>query len=206
VYSSIGGIVLLKYSAGYVEAMRTGRTFDETYPALLAEAEGDYPSDAARSSAYSARAMKILKKHPVLVARYLLHDLLATIGGAGMEMLPQALGLDTEVEVRQGVVASGTRALLKMYPALWPLQVGYMLFLTAVYLLFARGLWVLADSGRTLQWIFLFVTVLYLFGMASTNGYYRYRIPPMLFMAAGAAIALGRPEKKAAQLPTAITD
>lgn len=207
-YTSIGGVVLLKYSAGSVEALRTGKSFAETSAALLAEAEGDYPSDAARSSAYSARAVKIIKKYPGLTARYLLHDLLATVGGSGIEMLPQALGLNTEVKAQPGAIGSGTLALLRVYPALWALQAGYLVFLAAVYLLFARGVWVLARSGRLVPAAFLFAAVFYLFAMASTNGYYRYRIPPMLFLAAGAAIALGREGagQRPGHRPTTITD
>lgn len=194
-YSSIGGVILLKYSAGRVEALRTGKSFGETYPALLAAAEADYPSDAARSAAYARRALGIIKEHPVLTARYLLRDLLATVGGTGMEMLPQALGLP-QPQAQAGGLGSGTLALLRAYPALWPLQAGYMIFLAALYAAFALGLRALALAGKRSTAAFLLVSTLYLFAMASTNGYYRYRIPVMLFLAAGAAFSFARPEVK----------
>lgn len=195
-YSSIGGVILLKYSAGRVEALRTGKSFGETYPALLAAAEADYPNDAARSAAYSRRALEILKAHPVLTARYLLRDLLSTIGGTGMEMLPQALGMPAP-QSQPGGPGSGTLSLLRAYPALWPLQAGYMVFLGALYLAFALGVRTLALAGRRAAAAFLVISTLYLFAIASTNGYYRYRIPATLFLAAGAAFAIaGREIKK----------
>jgi len=195
-YSTIGGVVLLRYSAGRVEALRTGKDFQETSGALVAAADGDYPSDAARSAAYSARALEILKAHPFLTVRYLLRDLFSTVGGTGAEMLPQALGLPGPQEGAAGGVGSGTRALLRAYPALWPLQIGYLLFLAAVYFLFARGVRALKLSGRRGALAFLLICTLYLFAMASTNGYYRYRIPPMLFLAAGAALAFSGADRK----------
>lgn len=194
-YSSIGGVILLKYSAGRVEALRTGKSFGETYPALLAAAEGDYPSDAARSAAYARRALPIIKEHPVLTLRYLLRDFMSTVGGTGMEMLPQALALPAP-QAQAGGPGSGTLALLRAYPALWPLQAGYMIFLAVLYAAFALGLRALVQAGRRPAAAFLLVSVLYLFAMASTNGYYRYRIPATLFLAAGAAFAFARPEIK----------
>jgi hypothetical protein len=204
-YSSMGGFILLKYSGGSVEALRTGKSFGETSAALLAAADGDFPNDAVRANAYAARAKEIIKEHPVLTARYLLHDLLATAGGTGIEMLPQALGLRTDFPARPGAAGGGTRALLGAYPELWPLQAGYMLFLAALYFLFALGLRALWLAGRRRQAGFLLITVFYLFAMASTNGYYRYRIPAMVFLAAGAAAALGEPAKKTAAQPDKIS-
>ncbi len=188
-YSSIGGVTLLKYSAGSVEALLTGKSFAETSTALLAAADGNYPSDAARAAAYWKMAMPIIKAHPFLTARYILHDFAATAGGTGIEMLPQALGLK-EPGARGGF-GSGTLALLRAYPLLWALEAGYLAFLAGLYILFAAGLKRLWKDGGRLQAAFLFLSVFYLFGIASTNGYYRYRIPPLLFMSAGAAIALG---------------
>ncbi len=187
-YSSIGGVVLLKYSAGSVEALLTGKSFTETSSALLAAADGNYPNDAARAAAYWKMAMPIIEAHPFLTARYLLHDFAATAGGTGIEMIPQALGL--KEPAAHGGFGSGTLALLKAYPLLWVLEAGYLAFLAGLYFLFAVGLKRLWEEGGRLQAAFLFLSVFYLFGIASTNGYYRYRIPPLLFMAAGAAFGL----------------
>lgn len=190
-FSSIGGVVLLKYAAGSVESLRTGKSFSETWPSLVAEAEasapeGGFGNDSVRAAAYTAKALPILMEHPVLVVRYLLKGLAATAAGTGLEMLPQLLGMRHEFP-SDGGLGGGTAALLRAYPWLWGPQIVYTLFLGTVYVLFGLGLRSLWTSGRRRLAVFLLVATVYFFGMASTNGYYRYRIVPMLFMSAGAA-------------------
>lgn len=190
-YSSIGGVVLLKYAAGSVEALRTGKSFSETWPALVAEAEasapeGGFRNDSARSAAYASKALPILTEHPLLVMRYLFKGLAATAAVAGMEMVPDLLGMKHEF-ASGGGPGGGTLALLRAYPWLWGPQLVYTVFLGAVYVLFGLGLRALWISGRRRLAVFLAAGTIYFFGMASTNGYYRYRIAPMLFMSAGAS-------------------
>ena len=77
------------------------------------------------------------------------------------------------------------------YPALIPIQILYMCALGLSYLLFFAGLARLWQQDLKIQAVFLGLGALYFLAVASHQGYYRFRIPMMPFLAIGAAAAFG---------------
>lgn len=198
VYAAVAGLDMLRYPAAGVEVMRTGRPWPEVEAELRAGVDASFaggaaPDEAAKAQAYNAAAMRILKAHPFLLARYCAQGAVKLMAGTGLEMfLEWGKGLGGFVVDRSfdpGVKGSGTLALLRAHPGLIPLEVLYAAALGAWYLLAALGLFRLWTAGRREEALFLAWGALYFLGLSSSQGYYRFRIPMLPFLAAAAAAA-----------------
>ena len=192
-FTSVGGMALIRYTAACVESLRTGRSSTEYDVELRQNVDrlhpGGYDNDAEQGRYYQQAAVKILASHPLLLARFCAMGTVKILGGTGLEMLLEWTGTrySSDGAFRPRVTGQGTLALLRAHPSLIPLQAGYMAALMALYLAALAGwrrLWI---NGKKAQAVFLTVCTLYLLGLSSTQGYYRYRIPMMPFLGAGAA-------------------
>lgn len=200
VYSSIGGHDLLRYPAAGVESLRTGRPWAELEVELRAEADaeagpGGWLTDADKAAAYGRKGAAILKEHPFLLVQYCAWGAVKVLSGTGLEMvvewLPSRRPDPAAGEFRPRASGQGTRALLKAHPWLIPLQLAYWAVLAALYgaaLLGLRALW---TAGCRRHAAFLAGCALYFLALASSQGYYRYRIPLLPFLGAAAAFAAG---------------
>ncbi|MBI3549016.1 MAG: glycosyltransferase family 39 protein [Elusimicrobia bacterium] len=199
-FSSQGGRDLLRYPAAGIETLRTGKPWTEVEAAMrrkvdLEHASG-YASDAEQGRAYGREAMGVLRAHPAMLARYCAWGAVKVLSGGGLEMLiewitPQKTSVQDQA-FHPEATGHGTLALLRRYPALIPLQILYAAALAALYGLFAIGLRRLLSSGRTDQAALLFVCAAYFLALSSSQGYYRYRIPLLPLLAAGAAASFSK--------------
>lgn len=191
VYSTISGITWLRYPAAELTARKTGRSWAECDAELRARVDarfpGGYANSAQKGAAYGEAGVKIVKEEPAMFAAYLARGAVKTALGTGMEMLADLLGLSRGEGGPQGGAGSGTRNLLRANPWLWGPQLLYMVFLGGLYFLAGAGALALWRSGRRAECAFLVYAALYFFLMASTQGYYRYRLPALPFLCALAA-------------------
>lgn len=196
-FTTVGGVALIRYTAAGIESLRVGRPLSYWDVELRAAVDRAHPegfaSEAAQSRAYGKSAAAIIKAHPLLLAKYCAWGLAKTMAGTGLEMLPQLAGVATDVDIQYRVKASGrgTLGLLGQHPWLIPLQAAYMAALAALYLSSAAGLWKLWTAGRRVQALYLGLCLGYFMGLSSSQGYYRYRIPSIPFLAIAAAAAAG---------------
>lgn len=197
-YAAVGGLDMLRYPAAGVESMRTGRPWAELEGPLRAEADATLPAgvdEAAKAQAYNAAAMKILRAHPFLLARYCAQGAVKLLAGTGLEMFLEwgrgTAAVAADGAFKPGVSGGGTLALLRAHPALVPLELAYVAALAALYLLAARGFLRLWAAGRRDEALLCAWIALYFLGLSSSQGYYRFRIPMMPFLAALAAAGLG---------------
>jgi len=209
VFSSIADDNLLRYPAASVEAMATGQSWSSWDERLRAEVERSHPdgfaTEAARAAAYGARARPILSAHPFLLARHCVVGAVKTLAGTGLEMLVEWTSGETQpgadAEYKTGVSGGGTLALLKRHPALIPLQLAYMAALAGLYLAAGLGVGRLLKEEKGERLLLLAGSAGYFLLMASSQGYYRYRIPMLPFLAALAAFGIQSGKKPALKRP-----
>lgn len=204
VFSSIGGIDLLRYPAAGVESLRTGRPWGELDRELRENVDVanplGYASDAHQGAEYAKTAVRILAARPFLLARYCAWGVVKVLGGTGMEMLfdwttgnrPESV----ETDIRPHVSGLGILSLLRRCPWLLPLAALYLTALAALYTLALLGLSRLWRDNHRPQAALLAALLLYFLGLSSTQGYYRYRIPLLPFLGAAAAAAISRRTEK----------
>lgn len=205
VYAAVAGLDMLRYPAAGVEVMRTGRPWTEVEVELRAAVDASFaggaaPDEAAKAQAYNAAAMRILRAHPFLLARYCVQGSVKLLAGTGLEMFLEwgrgLGGFRVDGAFAPGVRGSGTLALLRAHPGLIPLEVLYAAALAALYGLSLLGLSRLWTAGRREEALFLAWGALYFLGLSSSQGYYRFRIPMLPFLCAAAAAAFPRAGKK----------
>lgn len=200
VLTSVGGVALIRYTAAGIESLRTGRPVAELDPELRAQAEAahgkPFVNEAEQGKAYGAYAGSVIRAHPILLVKYCAWGAVKTLGGTGLEMLVEWTGRSrpeaADMEFRAAASGQGTLALMRRHPWLWPLHLGYMAALAVLYLLAAGGLVVLWRPGTRLKAVLLGGCAAYFLVLSSSQGYYRYRIPLMPFLAAAAAAYVGR--------------
>ena len=155
---------------------------------------GFYANDADLSAAYGKAAAPILMAHPFLLARHCFMGTAKLLAGTGLEMLTQLLGYREDPssgDFRTDVTAQGTMALLRRHPWLIPIQLFYVAALLGLYVLCVGGLRVLWKNDLHRQCLFLTVALFYFIALSCLQGYYRYRIPMMPFLAVAAAFSFG---------------
>jgi hypothetical protein len=94
------------------------------------------------------------------------------------------------------VFSAASRALMRQHPVLLAIQMVYMIFLGGLYALSLVGCVRLARSGRWAEVFLLAGGALYFLAVSSFQGYSRFRIPMMPFLAAAAALALAKAPKE----------
>jgi len=193
-FTSIDGIAFLLYPAAGVESIRTHRPLAEVRSRLREEAIRNVPangSDVDFRNAYRQKAMSILHAYPKLLTIYCFHGALRILGGTGLEMLTDLLDLpppdSNMLQETPLIKSSGTLLLLKKYPALIPLQIIYCMALVWMYVTALSGLVRLWKNGYSQVALLLLITFLYILGISSHQGYYRFRIPLIPILAMGIA-------------------
>lgn len=197
VYTIQGNFTLLQYPAASAVAIDMGRTrsdvLNEFEAKLRSEESGDNSDPIILSRAYKRMALRIIAQHPLGTFKYCLSGLIRILGGTGLEMLLDQLPLPPSSWVRPPgselvVTGSGTRALLRKYPALIPVQLAYAVFLLGGYVLFGKGIWELVgrDELRLAAFMVLSLAVILLIS-TWPGGTYRLRLLILPFLAFGIA-------------------
>lgn len=202
--TSQAGFDLFTHPASAIEAYSIGKGWGDTRTALTNQIElehpGGYRNEFEKSKVYQQAALKIFINHPFLLVRLSLIGAGKLLAGTGLEMLPQMLPGYQPLFGTFSIHASGngTFALLHRYPALIPVQILYMCALVMTYFLFVIGLSRLWQQKMKTHAIFLGLGAFYFLAVASHQGYYRFRIPMIPFLAVGTAAAFGglRPSTK----------
>ncbi|MFH1618780.1 MAG: hypothetical protein ABIG11_02645 [bacterium] len=196
VYTIQGGLALF-YSAAHVLAMDSDQTEKDAIREMEASLQQNVFSEAAdpfgRSETVQKKAIAIMTERPAATLKYCLSGAARILGGTGLEMIVElaktegpAVGSDGS---KTQITGQGTLHLLRRYPALIPLQAAYMLFLAGGYFFFALGIVRLIRTGQTPVAVFLVLSVTAFLLIASHQGYYRFRIPLVPFLAFGIAAA-----------------
>jgi 4-amino-4-deoxy-L-arabinose transferase-like glycosyltransferase len=202
-FTSNDGFSLLLYPASGIESMRTGVPITEVREKLLREVQATVPpgsSELVYHEAYRKKADAIIKSSYYGFLLYNAHGALRLLGGTGIEMLIDLLHLPTTSPgtstPREPVLIrfSGTQALLRQYPALWPLHLGYLAALGILYVAFFFGIRQLWRARAHSIAAFLLLAFLYIIAISSHQGYYRFRIPlvPLLALSAGSYLSFRR--------------
>lgn len=198
VFSSMGGLHLLEYFAANIEALRTHRPWGVVADELRARCDAEHPQgfhdELEQSRAYGECAAPIIKAHPFLMIEHNGIGAVKIMGGTGTEMFWEWISCSPAPQVATSPTLSGrgTLALLRIHPTLVIFQTAYLLELAALYWFYLAGLWYLTRTARWSELGVLLPGVLYFLVLSSHTGYYRYRLPMMPFLVAGAAIALSR--------------
>ena len=195
--SSQGGIDLLRYPASSVEALRLHKKRSDVEMELRSRIDTiharEYSDFAAQSREYGHAAMHIMQMHSVLTLRYCFYGALRLLCGTGLEMIPELVAPSFKFEPgdqsnNADISGVGMLSLLKRLPVLIPVQLLYMGMLGTLYVFYFNGLWNLWKLGQKRQALFLLIGPLYFVAVSCHQGYYRYRIPLMPFLAAGASL------------------
>jgi hypothetical protein len=142
------------------------------YPALYL----DPTLDEATTPDLGKTAIKTMAKHPFGTIRFFITGAAHLLIGTGIDML-----------FVRPYTPNGLMAIFKQYPLLWLVQVCLWVWLATGYSLFLIGLMALWNSGHKDQACFLGLSALILLASGSLEGYYRWRIPLMPYLAAGVA-------------------
>jgi hypothetical protein len=196
VYTIQGGYALLLYPAANAYAMAEHmdiNTATEVLEHRIHEAHPTLEKESfEESKVYNDEAKLIMKAYPFYTLQYCAAGALRILGGTGIDMALELFHQsETDVvqsgKARVAIAGSGTLALLKRYPALIPVQMAYMLFLLASYVLFFKGGVELFFNGEKKLALILTIPFFILIAIAAHQGYYRFRLPLMPFVAFGAA-------------------
>jgi hypothetical protein len=196
--SSQGGFALLIYPAAGVQADITGKSWMDANLALQAEVAKRYPQGyrtlLEQSQAYREAALPILKNHPFRLAKFCLVGVARILGGTGSSLWflyrPEKATLTVDYGLQSTARLLWGR--LVRHPWLMLSQAIYAIGLGLIYLVSLIGAWRLWKYGHRRELIVLLFGFLYLLAVASHQGYSRFRIPLMPFLAAACAAALTR--------------
>ena len=191
--SWLGAILMLSFPIAWVgrNYLVTGHPVYTTDGGLaLLRCTGRYLDpglDESKTLEPAKTTFKLMAKYPIRTIKYFALSAIHLLIGSGVDML-----------FVRPYTPHGLMALLKEYPLLWPVQFLICLELAAGYGLFVVGLIVLWNRGQKEQACFLGISVLMLLASGSVEGYYRWRIPLMPYLAIGIAscFSLLSPEVK----------
>lgn len=204
VYTVQGGFALLLYPAANAYAKANGIDINIATEELERRIRDNHPNmekwSFEASKVYNDEAKAIMKAYPLYTFQYCLAGAFRILGGSGIDMVvelfrgvqPEAIQAGKASEIISG---DGTLSLLKRYPALIPLQVIYMLFLLGAYICFLKGGWKLFMSGKKGLALIYTVPFFVLIAIAAHQGYYRFRLPLIPFIAFGAAVSFMKKEE-----------
>lgn len=199
VYTVQGGLALIEYPATRALANDTGVSVDEAYRLLRAkltkEGVDRLQDPVAISDAYTKLAVETMKQHPLATIKYCMTGGVRILAGTGLDMILDILKLSKpstpHFESELSEAGTGTRRVLGMHPALIVIQAAYMIFLFGGYVLFGIGTWKLARKGQSSLSAFLLLSVMAILLISCHQGYYRFRIPLLPFLAFGVAASFG---------------
>lgn len=190
--TSQGGVDLLRYPAASVLGMVEGKSREQAEMELRAGIDKEWPNAAVRSEAYRREAKRIMLEHPFLTIKFHVFGALRILGGTGLELLTDAFAqpVTTETSSAETLRGAGTKALLRHFPVLIPILLIYLAMLAALYGFYGIGIRALITKRLHALAYLLVASPLYFLVVSSHQGYYRYRIPLLPFLMAGAAIGL----------------
>jgi len=194
VYSTQGGVELLRCPGAAVESLRTGVPWSIVWPRMQEDLNQQFPDNGLfayeRSQVASRMAMGILTHHPFLLMRHCLLGTIKTLAASSfitpVRWWNPSFEQDTNFQSNPRV--SQNLNLFRQFPVLIPLQIAYAIYLLFFYVYWVKGLHRLWTSGRKQEAWLLFAGVVYFIVLASVEGQSRYRIPIMPFLA-GTAVA-----------------
>lgn len=195
VYTTQGGYALLLYPAANAYAMSHKIDIKTATQILTDQIKEKNPNlikgSLQEGKAYEKEAKEIMRQYPIFTMRYCLAGAARILGGTGVEMILELFGWDPSDSKNQKadekLSGQGTFQLLKNFPLLIPFQVGYMFFLLASYFFFIKGVIRLFLEGMKRFALIAFFSVGILLAIASHQGYYRFRIPLIPFIAFAAS-------------------
>ena len=200
-YTSMGGMHLLTYEAGPIQSLATGVSPAAYTERMKAQVDATLPPNAGdyeRGQAYAKVARDYILSHPGLTLKYNIYGAIKLLGGTGLEMFWDLVSFqsgratDPATEQTPAISGKGTLSLLKRHPILIPVELGYLLQLAALYILFAKGIYRLFRNHQgPLAWSLLGPVLYYLILSSHVRGYH-YRLPLVLFLAAGTGLGSRR--------------
>lgn len=184
-YSSIGGITALRYAGGRIIAAKENKPWIEVDEKLRGDIEGKYKfkNDSERSSVYMKEAIKVIANNKIKFIEILISGAFKTLFGVGIEMLPDLFGLNNIVSVKKFFFASGTLNMLYTYKWLILIFIFYVSFLISMYYYSVRGAIELYRNKRFCELYIAVSGIVYFIGISSYQGYYRFKIPALVFFA-----------------------
>ncbi len=201
VFTIQGGYALLLYPAAGALSFEENVPFVEEQKILeekIRAANPDIPKNSPEESrVFEAEAKRIMAQYPLSTLKWHLVGGIRILGGSPIAMLAelfdaekgQQLVAKTATDHSGGTVSGqGTIGFMRKYPALVPVQILYTLFLLAAYACFAMGVFKLVKRREKKPALIIGLPVLVLLLLALHQGYYRFRIPMMPFLAMGAAV------------------
>lgn len=194
--STQSGFALLEYPAATVLAEATNRPWLEVKNELRAKIDATFPqgykNESEQSAAYAKEAIQILKQHPLLLAKDCFKGSLRILCGTGAGLWKLHFPDKDQKQFSGEATIRYSLAMLKHDPWLIPLQAIYAVALLAIYGYFVLGVQKMWKTGAKLDATLWVAGVLYLLLVSSHQGYSRFRIPLMPFLAAGCAVALSK--------------
>jgi hypothetical protein len=142
-----------------------------------------------KSNAYHRKASEILKAHPLLLLRYCAVGAIHILAGTGIGVFLNFISTEKPSATEWVQPAQHVQALVHQHRWTLPLQALYLLGLGLVYFLSITGCRALWKSGLRWEAYLLAIGALYLLAVASHQGYSRFRIPMIPFLAAAAAFS-----------------
>jgi hypothetical protein len=192
-FSSIGPMAMIRWPIATIYAMTTGRTREEALSDLehqLAQSFSGSRMDTGKT-AYQRIAWDVIRKNPLGLLTLHVTGSLRILGGSGFELVLPFLGAKPPDPVPATLYVSGhgTFALWRAYRIFFPMTLLYLAFLGIIYSGFFVGVHRFWQCGEKSFALYLAGGALYFMLIAAHQGYYRYRIPMMPFLACGVAFA-----------------
>ncbi len=198
IFSSVGGISLLRYPAANALALDQHRSWGETVRELEEDIQNHYPggfrSPTEKARVYGDHAIAIMRRHPWRTLEHCLYGTLRILCGTGIEMLfnygSTSISETQAHATTSALSGQGTLNLLRRRPlAIVPFSF-YVLYLSALYIAFVYGLFSLWRRRNFSMLMLLLGGALYFLVLSNHQGYYRYRLPMMPFLVAGAGFGI----------------
>jgi hypothetical protein len=197
----MGGRHLLDYFAANIEALRLKRPLHSMMTELVQRVDRVHPEGYANEvdadQAYGELGWKIVMNHPYLFLKQNMLGMIKLLAGTGVDMLFDLISGQLETDIRMSsdsptITGHGTSALLRAHPWLIVFQILYWIELAVLYGLCAWGLRRLWNAGYRAETLLIIEIGCYFLALTSHVGYYRFRLPLMPLLAAGAAAGASR--------------
>ena len=196
IYTVQGNVALFRYPAAGALAIDEGLTrvqaLSEMENDLRRDQDFDHLNPVLQNKIYHDKAVAIMKAHPWATVRFCADGAVRILAGTGLEMLVDLVNPRKKTiltpESNPNPSGSGTLTLLKQYPALIPIEIAYSLMLLAGYVMCLGGIWRLARAGDVAIASFILISMGLIVAISCHQGYYRFRIPLLPFLALGVAL------------------
>lgn len=192
-YTVQGGFVLLLCPASSALAMDTGMSQTQAFAQLNEEIRSENHGEdlVAQSRAAQRKALEVMRQHLGAALRYHAYNLLRILAGTGIELPLPAVVTPSSNPLQDtytlNITGGGTLKVLKAHPTLWVVQIAYSLILLAGYIAFGLGLRRMFLAGKVRESFYIALSIMMILAISAHQGYYRFRIPLLPFLALGIA-------------------